>query len=373
MSLWCSTETGRPCPRVLFMFLLSGWLGVAPAQVMTDNDEGERILLMPDGSWRYLEPGDSIYLYQGPGEENLLKYYTYLSAAELFEGEVMDVVDNTQEKLYTLENRYDKARSDGDIYRLSSLRTEREELQTQLSSQQDQLQYVRSLIKDIKKIGTRKKYQKLDKIEIPERYLTEASSDAPSAAYAYNDGSTLEAPDGEASQISGSKRKERTRSSIRKDRDIVSREQKEEEKSTSGEQGFDQAVKRKREKESRSASSEPLATSSKKSKRREAKIKEVKAKESSEDDAKVKRKSATPASQNDPVRIENAGATKASNGRYVVPNALIDEDPLPKCRFAFNGVDQFNGGVRREMEGEILFTHTDPRLKAYLKGREYVT
>nr|MBX2817617.1 hypothetical protein [Saprospiraceae bacterium] len=112
---------------------------------------------------------------------------------------------------------------------------------------------------------------------------------------------------------------------------------------------------------------------SKKSKRREAKIKEVKAKESSEDDAKVKRKSAIPAPQNDPVKMENAGATKASNGRYVVPNVLIDEDPLPNCRFAFDGVDQFNGGVRREMEEEILFTHTDPRLRAYLKGREYVT
>jgi len=46
--------------------------------------------------------------------------------------------------------------------------------------------------------------------------------------------------------------------------------------------------------------------------------------------------------------------------------------PEPPCHFAFNGTDQRTGAQRRDLEKSLLFTHTDERLRIYLKEKEYL-
>jgi hypothetical protein len=44
----------------------------------------------------------------------------------------------------------------------------------------------------------------------------------------------------------------------------------------------------------------------------------------------------------------------------------------PSCRFAFEGVDEYTGQHRRDVQKELLFTHTDEKLRLYLKDKEYL-
>jgi len=49
---------------------------------------------------------------------------------------------------------------------------------------------------------------------------------------------------------------------------------------------------------------------------------------------------------------------------------VIEEKKL--CRFAFEGVDEYSGQTRRDVQKELLFTHTDEDLRMYLKDKEYL-
>lgn len=58
---------------------------------------------------------------------------------------------------------------------------------------------------------------------------------------------------------------------------------------------------------------------------------------------------------------------------------VMDEDnstainpPRPECMIAFEGVDNFNGQQRRDVQQQLLFSYTDDRLRPYLKGKEYL-
>ena len=46
--------------------------------------------------------------------------------------------------------------------------------------------------------------------------------------------------------------------------------------------------------------------------------------------------------------------------------------PQPTCRLAFEGIDEQSGRVRRDVEKQLLFTHTDERLRLYLKDKDYL-
>lgn len=47
--------------------------------------------------------------------------------------------------------------------------------------------------------------------------------------------------------------------------------------------------------------------------------------------------------------------------------------PIPECQVAFAGVDDFTGKNRKDLQPQILFYHTDERLKPYLKNEDYLT
>ena len=52
-------------------------------------------------------------------------------------------------------------------------------------------------------------------------------------------------------------------------------------------------------------------------------------------------------------------------------NATVNP-PTETCRVAFEGQDESNGRWRRDLEKQLLFTHTDERLRVYLKDKAYL-
>ena len=54
-------------------------------------------------------------------------------------------------------------------------------------------------------------------------------------------------------------------------------------------------------------------------------------------------------------------------------NHTSNYPPVPNCKIAFDGVDNFNGQKRKDVQKQLLFAYTDERLRPYLKGKEYLT
>lgn len=51
---------------------------------------------------------------------------------------------------------------------------------------------------------------------------------------------------------------------------------------------------------------------------------------------------------------------------------LILNPPSDPCTVAFEGIDPKTGNYRKDLQQEFLFTHTDDRLRAFLKDKEYM-
>ncbi len=51
---------------------------------------------------------------------------------------------------------------------------------------------------------------------------------------------------------------------------------------------------------------------------------------------------------------------------------LLLYPPSPTCQMAFQGKDEKTGQWRRDVKKELLFTHTDDRLRPFLKDKEYL-
>lgn len=51
---------------------------------------------------------------------------------------------------------------------------------------------------------------------------------------------------------------------------------------------------------------------------------------------------------------------------------LLLHPPNPSCQMAFEGKDERTGQWRRDVKKELLFTHTDDRLRPFLKDKEYL-
>jgi len=53
-------------------------------------------------------------------------------------------------------------------------------------------------------------------------------------------------------------------------------------------------------------------------------------------------------------------------------NNLLINPPEEECRYAFDGIDGRTGRKRRQLQQELLFTHTDERLRMYMKEKDYL-
>lgn len=65
---------------------------------------------------------------------------------------------------------------------------------------------------------------------------------------------------------------------------------------------------------------------------------------------------------------ENIAFLDQPAGSFTTLAKPVDET----CRIAFEGVDEYTGLERRDVQQQTLFTHTDERLRLYLKDKEYL-
>jgi hypothetical protein len=84
----------------------------------------------------------------------------------------------------------------------------------------------------------------------------------------------------------------------------------------------------------------------------------------------------------DPFETEPASGAFAFAGLQMDPGSFLAYDPSKDvmrnppagdCRLLYEGVDQFTGKFRKDVQPEILFTHTDEKMRPFLDGREYLT
>lgn len=52
---------------------------------------------------------------------------------------------------------------------------------------------------------------------------------------------------------------------------------------------------------------------------------------------------------------------------------LLRFPPAKPCNLAYNDIDEFSGKKRKQTEKAIFFTHTPDRFRSYFKGRDYLT
>jgi hypothetical protein len=68
-------------------------------------------------------------------------------------------------------------------------------------------------------------------------------------------------------------------------------------------------------------------------------------------------------------------ARPVSNAGYAVYDKSKDvlfNPPASECAFRFKGMDEFLGKEKTELEPQHFFFHTDPELRQYMKGQEYI-
>ena len=82
----------------------------------------------------------------------------------------------------------------------------------------------------------------------------------------------------------------------------------------------------------------------------------------------------------------NVSTQKLLTGKFYNDIAFLDKEfsragrrfstlthpPLPPCDISFEGIDEPTGMKRRDIQKELIFTHTDERLRLYLKDQEYL-
>lgn len=52
--------------------------------------------------------------------------------------------------------------------------------------------------------------------------------------------------------------------------------------------------------------------------------------------------------------------------------STIVHPPDPGCKLTYEGIDEYTGMMRRDVQKQLLFTHTDERLRLYLKDKDYL-
>ncbi len=77
----------------------------------------------------------------------------------------------------------------------------------------------------------------------------------------------------------------------------------------------------------------------------------------------------------EPVRKDVKKQKNAKKGKAVlaVNKDLEMDPPLPPCQLAYDGIDEFTGKRRWEMPKQLFFRHTSERLKPFFKEKNHIT
>ncbi len=57
---------------------------------------------------------------------------------------------------------------------------------------------------------------------------------------------------------------------------------------------------------------------------------------------------------------------------FTAKDNVLKNPPVPDCTISFNGVDEFTGRKRRDVQKQKLFSFTSDKLRPYLKGKEHI-
>ncbi len=314
----------------LLFWILLVMSGNSPAQSVILNPEGEKIVRFEDGSWRYYEARDSIYL-ENPTLESILAkgknyrireginfdyllFKKYVAAAVKFESTILDKVDASSILAHSLEDQLNTVGSDAKyLDKRVKLEAELKMITAKRQEEQRILSYARGLIKKILKVGQKSKYRKLAKIYVPG--LWEEPKPMTPGQIATN------------SKIEADKSKKKANSPA--ERPPSSSVKTEEEPDVDDSLSIDS-----------------------------------------------KEKASAPASSsidngNRDLKDDIPEIAAIPGGRWFSDQKAAAPDR--GCTFSFHGIDDFTNKQKKELKRELLFTYTDERIKPYLKEGEYVT
>ncbi len=261
--------------------------GSVNAQKVVTNDQGEKIVQFPDGSWRYYELSDSALLaptslivpYQGEDVYNYRTFQRYTAAAVRNEANLMNLVSTTQAQYDELKDNVYAAEMSGDTALAEQRRKEADQLENTLQEERKALAQSRKMIRKILKIGKSEKYHKLAKLEVP------GLDDMDKSLHALGTSSSIPS-EGTPAEY------------------------------TIREAGLNTTFSAEQE-------------------------------------------------------------TERLNGLDLTPKVAWSSRPQMvydyKCNFSFEGNDPMNGQERKELDEELLLTHTDDKLKPYLHNRPYLS
>lgn len=359
----------------LAVFLLTGPL-LSYGQKVVRNPAGEKIIQYDDGTWRYFEGRDSL-LESGlwddinPAEIPPIEplpadqrprydyrlFQKYIAAAVRYESEMVDKVDESSNEAHSLEDQIRQLESSGESGEAQRLTQELELLNERRQDEQRLLSYARSLIKRILKIGKKEKYEKLEGVYVPglntKRELNREDS--------LNIARTT---DTQEPKIMIAESQKNPVTPVSPPSEPISRDQPAPDSiatwtiSTSVEKP-DSSMRA-----DSLTGEEPLIAA-----------------QAPEDQTETEISEQLPELIDQPINPETSGKTEknAVNSSLIAGNTSSwfsdDQEITPgyHCEFTFHGIDEFTNSLKKELKEELFFSHTDERLKPFLKNIDYVS
>jgi hypothetical protein len=315
------------------------------AQDIKVNQDGEKIVVFPDGSWRYYEAKDSLldakeaYSHDKTGDKiksnatnrfyNFDTYQWFLSQCKKYEVGVLEQIRQEESKITDLNIALAKTREENDPEKINSIQLSLNQARADLQMTNRELQSIRQVVVKVEKVGVKGNYKKLRNIKFPFELPTD------SIKHANTEQMVRIQP---VSKEKGSKSKMRDNMVTADNQDLDKMHT-----DSTLLPGLDHKEKKNRQI---------------KNKQEESWTKRIKFQwtKSTED------------------RTYLPDARQSPYTSSPVYNQYFHlATPGYTCDFTFDGKDNITSNNRRDLTPEIFFTYTDTRLKPYLKDREYIT
>jgi len=328
----------RICMIAFLLFLITSG---ARAQQVKKNDDGEKIVVFDDGTWRYYEAQDSILDpsgAEGKVAQRVYNYRTfqrYVAAAVANEAVQVHRLDSTKNTFLDLEDQMRSAKANGEELVVSEAQLDR--MKKQVQNDQRLVAYSRSLIKRILKIGAKEHYEKLEKIYVPGLTTIKLTDE------------DLNQTQRILADMSRDKRKNKT--DRREKEEVTEVDTVIASASAFKEVEVDEVIRVKNDAPEKEIS-EPM----------EEDLSLQAIGEGSEEEAQEK-----------PQPSAKYKLTYQPDFGITWHTEVMVEPPPYVCDFTYNGMDEFTRQQKKELAEELFFYHTDERLKPYLRDREYMT
>lgn len=127
-------------------------------------------------------------------------------------------------------------------------------------------------------------------------------------------------------------------------------------------------LKKQASKNSKQAAKDLKKTKKKKSENKAAKLTKSKSTSKEEHQANIEKQNSTFAYQEDATFYNAAKNFK----KYSIEEDVMYNPPKTTCKIAFEGIDEFLGKKRKDIERSVFFTHTEDDMRRYMKNDDYI-